>query len=207
MLAFLIEIAATFGGSHLTIHHVIDVIEMCHHQIREYILEQTSQKFQHHKMIDSLKRQSSSSSSRSSSASSTSNLATVAPNRLADSYLDILPLMLFLIKKLDPKTDYDFFYDVELGFFSDQKITKKMATKSLNESNSNLVSYWNRIRMRKESSITTKAIDVQCKSNRTNYLILKKTYNCFYLKCIHLILSSTPDCWRFMTNHFIEIVW
>ena len=38
LLGFIIEVSATFV-KHLTIVHVIDIIELCHKQIKEYVLK------------------------------------------------------------------------------------------------------------------------------------------------------------------------
>ncbi|OTF79080.1 hypothetical protein BLA29_004382 [Euroglyphus maynei] len=37
--------------------------------------------------------------------------------------------------------------------------------------------------------------------------ILIKTFNSFYLKCIHFILLTIPDAWKHMTNRLMEIIW
>ncbi|KAH9425569.1 hypothetical protein DERP_004783 [Dermatophagoides pteronyssinus] len=195
LLGFIIEVSATFV-KHLTIVHVIDIIELCHKQIKEYVL-----------------KGSIGSANSSQRASSTlRNLFTVHRNSNQDKVFsainmtagqvchyfvknkivehrhqsisseenskpsqDFIHLMLFLIKKLETKVS--FLNEVEL---SRHKIDKHGDNERI------------------KSSVNETKVEI---------FILIKTFNCFYLKCIHFILLTIPDAWKHMTNRLMEIIW
>lgn len=196
MLGFIIEVAATFV-THLTIVHVIDIIELCHKQIKEYVLNGSN---------------SSANSSSQRASSTLRNLFTANKNSNQDkvfsaiymtagqvchyfvknkivehrhqsvsgeenskSSQDFIHLMLYLIKKLETKVS--FLNEVELSRCNTDKHGDNERIKS---------------------SINETKVEI---------FILIKTFNCFYLKCIHFVLLTIPDAWKHMTNRLMEVIW
>jgi len=197
IFSLLAEIVATFCGQ-LTSRHVIEIIELCHQQIKEYVLANSTSSLpsRANTFLNANFTSTFSAGSRVSiddkvlstilltagqachyytkhhivgHASSISSMDHYNYNNRVSQ--DFIYLLLYLSKKLESK----------LNFYRDFKSSASSAEKSLVTGN-----------------------EEQAKGE---IFVLIKIYNCFYLKCLHYSLLTLPDAWRYMTTHLMEIVW
>lgn len=187
LFALLIEIGSNFS-SQLVIGNVIDIIEMCHFQIEEYLLQKgfgnchtTTAVNNFQSMLNYISNSSISSEDKLLSAvyltasqvchyfakqRITAPVAEIDSTQPPKVSQDFIFLLLYLCKKMESK----------VYFYRHLK--------------------WNA----GEENPAENQLDGK-------YFLMMKIFNCLYLKCIHYTLLTIPDAWRFMCSRFMEVIW
>ena len=214
----IVELVATFSAQ-LTIKHVIDIIEMCHQQIREYVLNGNS-------------RVTSTSTSLlpSKTNSLLNNLGhqvnlvglstriSIDDKVLSAIYLTGGQVCHYYTKhriissggglhssSLSSESGTNNCINTQFNITSTKVsqdcvhlllyLSKKLESK---------LSFYHDL---KSSSSDSSSFEKSKDKNKNEIFVLIKIYNCFYLKCLQYTLLTIPDAWKYMTNHLMEIVW